>query len=142
MSMIVAAIVFVPLLAVALAHFVWALGGSWPLRDRTMLPKVVIGIPGVTRVPRLGSLVVSIAVMAAGVAALALADHTGGGIWLTLGGVALAAVFIARGVAGYTAGWRAKFSEEPFATLDRRNYSPLCLIIGAGFLVLALMRLL
>ena len=54
---------------------------------------------------------------------------------------AIAAVFIGRGILGYTAGWRARFPTEPFATLDRKNYSPLCLWIGAGFLILVLMRL-
>jgi len=53
----------------------------------------------------------------------------------------LAAIFLARGAVGYTSGWRAQFSEEPFATLDRRNYSPLSLFIGAGFLLLVAMRL-
>ena len=54
----------------------------------------------------------------------------------------LALVFLARGVLGYTAGWRARFPTEPFATLDRKNYSPLCLVLGAGFLILVVMRLL
>ena len=141
MSMVVAAVVFIPLLAIAIAHFVWSLGGSWPIRDKAMLPKVVLGIPGATRVPRLASFVVSVAILAAGVVALALADHTAGSIWLTLLGVVLGAVFVARGILGYTSRWRAKFTEEPFATLDRRNYSPLCLILGAGFWLLVLMRL-
>ena len=56
-------------------------------------------------------------------------------------GAGLAALFLARGAIGYTAGWRAQFPEEPFATLDRRNYSPLSLFIGVGFLLLVLMRL-
>jgi len=80
-------------------------------------------------------------VLAAGIVALALADHTSGGITLTLLGVLLAIVFIARGILGYTPGWRARFPTEPFATLDRKNYSPLCLWIGAGYIILVLMRL-
>jgi hypothetical protein len=141
MSMFVAALIFVVLLTVAIAHFMWAVGSPWPIRDPVLLAKTVIGVPGVTRVPRLASLIVSIAVLAAGVVALALADHTGGGLLLTLAGVALAAVFLGRGAVGYTAGWRARFSEEPFATLDRKNYSPLCIALGAGFLLLVIMRL-
>jgi hypothetical protein len=141
MSMIVAAIIFVPLQAIAIAHFVWSLGGSWPLRDKAMLPRAVIGIPGTKQVPRLAAFAVSVAVLATGVMALALADPTAGGLWLTVLGLVAGAVFIVRGALGYTARWRAKFSDEPFATLDRRNYSPLCLVIGAGFWVLVLMRL-
>ena len=142
MSMFIAAIVFVPLLAIAIAHLMWSMGLSWPIRDKTMLARTVIGRPGATRVPRLASFVIALLVLAAGTVALALADKTGGGIWLTLIGAVLAAIFLARGAIGYTAGWRAQFSEEPFATLDRRNYSPLSLFIGAGFLLLVAMRLL
>jgi hypothetical protein len=142
MSMLVAAIIFVLLLAVAIAHFVWSIGASWPIRDKAMLAQTVIGRPGVTRVPRLMSLAIAILVLAAGTIGLALADKTSGGLWLTLAGGVLAAIFLARGAVGYTSGWRAQFSEEPFATLDRRNYSPLSLFIGAGFLLLVAMRLL
>lgn len=141
MSMLVAALIFVVLLAVAIAHLLWAVGSPWPIRDRELLARTVIGIPGVTRVPRFASLMVSIAVFAAGVLALALADHTGGGVLLTLIGIALAAIFLGRGLIGYTAGWRARFSAEPFATLDRKNYSPLCIGIGIAYIVLVIMRL-
>ena len=141
MSMLIAAITFIPLLAIAIAHFMWSMGMSWPIRDKAMLARTVIGRAGATRVPRLASLLIALLVLAAGIVGLALADKTGGGIWLTLIGAVLAAVFLARGAIGYTAGWRAQFPEEPFATLDRRNYSPLSLFIGAGFLLLVLMRL-
>jgi hypothetical protein len=141
--MIIASIIFVALLAVSIAHFVWSFGGTWPLRSRELLIKTVYGRPGMTRPPaRLPTFVVAVLILAAGVIALALADHTGGGILLTVTGAVLAIIFIGRGVIGYTAGWRAVFSEEPFATLDRRNYSPLCLILGAGYLILVVMRLL
>lgn len=141
MSMIVAAIMFIPLLAIAIATFVWSLGGSWPIRDKAMLPDVVLGIPGTARIPRLGAFLTSVAVLAAGIVALALADHTGGGVWLTVLGAVLGGAFIGRGVFGYMEWWRVLFSAEPFATLDRRNYSPLCLVLGAGFLLLVVMRL-
>jgi len=141
MNMIVASIVFVILLAVALAHLLWAIGSRWPIRDPELLAKTVIGRPGVTRVPRLGALVTAVVVFAAGIFALSLADHDAGDWWLTLIGVALAAVFLGRGALGYTAGWRASHPVEPFVTNDRRVYSPLCLIVGAGFVILVIMRL-
>ncbi|MDC9825867.1 DUF3995 domain-containing protein [Devosia sp. ZB163] len=141
MSMFVAALIFVVLLAVAIAHFMWAIGSPWPIRDPALLARTVIGRPGVTRVPRLASLAVSILVLAAGVFALSLADHTAGGWWLSVVGLLLAALFLGRGAIGYTDGWRARFSEEPFATLDRKNYSPLCLALGIGYLLLVIMRL-
>jgi hypothetical protein len=141
MSMFASALVFIALLAVSIAHFTWAFGGAWPIRDKAMLARTVIGRPGVTHVPRLASLVVAIIVLAAGIVALALADKTGGGPWLTALGAAIGLVFLARGVAGYTQRWRAAFPEEPFATLDRRNYSPLCLFVALGFFILVVLRL-
>ena len=141
MSMFVAALIFVVLLTVSIAHLMWAIGAPWPIRDPELLARTVIGRPGVTRVPRLAALIVAILVLAAGILALSLADHTAGDWWLTLIGVALAALFLGRGAIGYTQAWRARFSEEPFATLDRNNYSPLCLALGVGFLLLVIMRL-
>lgn len=141
MSMLIAALIFVVLLAVAIAHFLWSFGSRWPIRDPELLARTVIGKPGVTRVPKLASFVVSLLVLTAGILALSLADRTAGGLWLTLVGMLLAAVFLARGAIGYTARWRAVFSQEPFATLDRKNYSPLCLALGAGYLILVIMRL-
>lgn len=142
MSMVIAALIFVVLLAVALAHFLWSIGSRWPIRDPELLARTVVGKPGVTRVPRLAALVIAVLVLAIGIAALSLADHSAGGVPLTLLGLLLAAVFLGRGYAGYTARWRAVFSEEPFATLDRRNYSPLCIAIGVGFVILVIMRFL
>jgi len=141
MSMLIAALIFVVLLAVAIAHFLWSIGSRWPIRDPELLARTVVGKPGVTRVPKFASFIVSLLVLAAGVLALSLADHTAGGWWLTLIGVLLAAVFLGRGAIGYTGRWRATFSAEPFATLDRKNYSPLCIALGVGYLLLVIMRL-
>ncbi len=142
MNMLVASLTFVPLLMLALAHFLWSFGNTWPIRNETLLAQTVVGTPGVSRMPnRFLTFIVSLLALAAGIVALALADHTSGGWWLTLIGALLAIAFIARGVLGYTAGWRARFPTEPFATLDRKNYSPLCFWIGAGFLILVAMRL-
>jgi hypothetical protein len=143
MNMVVGSLTFVPLLMVAYAHLVWSLGRTWPIRNEVLLAQTVVGTPGITQMPsRWLTLLVSILLLAAGVVALALADHASGGAWLTLLGALLAIGFIGRGVLGYTAGWRARFPTEPFATLDRKNYSPLSFWIGTGFLILVVMRLL
>lgn len=142
MSMLVASLIFVALLAVAIAHFIWSIGGTWPIRNEALLAKTVVGLPGITKMPpKIASFAVAAAVLAAGIVALSLADDMAGGGWLTAVGVLLGLLFLGRGTLGYTAGWRARFSEEPFATLDRKNYSPLCLAIGAGFLILVVVRL-
>ncbi|MEO7222788.1 MAG: DUF3995 domain-containing protein [Devosia sp.] len=143
MNMIVASLTFVPLLMVACAHFLWSLGRTWPIRNEVLLAQSVVGTPGITQMPnKLLIFVVSLLILASGIVALALADHASGGWWLTVLGALLAIVFIGRGVLGYTEVWRERFPTEPFATLDRRNYSPLCFWIGAGFVILVVMRLL
>lgn len=142
MNMIAASVVFVVLLTVALAHLLWAIGSRWPIRDSELLAKTVIGRPGVTRVPRLYSLFVAILTLAAGIIALSLADHDAGDWWLTGLGVVLATLFLGRGVFGYSATFKARYSLEPFVTNNRRVYAPLCLVVGAGFLILVIMRLL
>jgi TRAP-type C4-dicarboxylate transport system permease large subunit len=59
--------------------------------------------------------------------------------WLTrLTGAVIAAVFVVRGIAGYVPAWRRRHSAEPFATLDRRIYAPLCLALGAGSITILL----
>lgn len=143
MSMLIAALVFIPLLAIAMAHFVWSLGGTWPIRNPELLARTVVGRSGITTMPpRILSFGVAALTLAAGVLALALADPTGGGPLLDGLGLLAGLLFLARGAAGYTAAWRVRFPEEPFATLDRKTYAPLCLLLGAGFLILVLMRLL
>lgn len=142
MIMGIAALVFIPLLAIAIAYFMWAIGRTWPLRDKDVLRQAITGRPGKTELPsRWSFLLVSILTLAAGVVALSLADHDAGGAWLTALGTALGLLFLARGVAGYTPGWRRTFSADPFVTLDRRTYSPLALFLGAGFLLLVILRL-
>lgn len=142
MIMGIAALVFIPLLAIALAYLVWAIGRTWPLRDKEMLAKTITGRPGKSGLPsRWSFLLVAVFMLAAGIVALSLADETAGGAALTGLGFVLGLLFLARGVAGYVPAWRTTFSAEPFATLDRRNYSPLALFLGAGFLLLVILRL-
>ena len=141
MNMVIAAIAFVLLFTMALAYLLWAVGSRWPVKNPELLARSVVGRPGATRVSRVRSLLYCIGLLAAGIVALSVADPEAGGLPLTLAALLLAILFAARGVAGYTARWRAYFPVEPFATLDRRNYSPLFLAIGAGFAILFVMRL-
>ncbi len=142
MNMLVASLTFVPLLMLALALLLWSVGRTWPIRNEALLAQTVVGAPGITRMPRrLLLFALAVLTLATGIVALSLADHDSGGLPLTLLGLLLAAAFFVRGGIGYTAGWRARFPTEPFATLDRRNYAPLSFWIGAGFLILVVMRL-
>jgi len=143
MSMLIAAFMFIALLAVSTAHFLWSIGRTWPIRGEKLLAQTVVGTAGIERMPpRLASFAVSIATLVAGIAALALADHDGGGQWLTLAGFGFALLFLARGIIGYTSWWAAQTPEPNFRLNDRRVYSPLCLFLGLGFLALAILRLL
>lgn len=142
MSMFISALICVSLLAISFAHLMWSLGVRWPTRDEALLARTVTGFAGVTKMPpRWMSLGVAVLTFAASVWALALADHNGGGPLLTLIGVVLGAIFLARGVIGFTPGWAQKTPEEPFRSNDRRVYSPMCIALGVGFLALVLMRL-
>lgn len=143
MSMLVGSLTFLPLLMVAFVHFLWSIGYTWPIRSEELLVRTVVGTSGATRMPNRGLMLLgAVAVLAGGVVALALADPVSGGWSLNVLGLLLAAIFVGRGVLSYTPAWRARHPVEPFASLDRKNYGPLCFWIGAGFLILVLMRLL
>jgi hypothetical protein len=143
MSMLISALMFVILLAVSTAHFLWSIGRTWPIRTEKLLAQTVVGFEGIERMPpRLASFGVSVATLAAGIIALALADHDGGGLALSLLGLPLAAIFLARGIIGYTPWW-AKMTPEPnFRLNDTRVYSPLCLFLAVGFIALIILRFL
>ncbi len=141
MSMLVAALVFMPLLAIALANFLWTFGAIWPIRSRELLAKAIIGTPGATRVPRLRALFTALFCFGIGVLALSLGDHDAGGLPLTLSALPAAAPFLVRGALPYTARWQQEHSEPAFARSDRRVYGPICLFIGAGLLLMMVLRL-
>ena len=127
-------------LFIAGLHAHWGLGGRWPAADRERLAKAAVGTPGIAGMPGAASCFL--------VAAILLLVATwplfGAGLaiegwphWLTmLAGAGIATVFVGRGIAGYTSAWRKRFSEKPFASLDRSIYSPLCLALGAGYIAI------
>jgi hypothetical protein len=123
---------------IAVLHASWGLGGHWPAASAERLAKAAVGTPSVSRMPGPVACLI-VAALLAGVASWPL---LAAGLlpeawprWLTaLAGAGVAAAFVARGVAGYMRAWRRRFPEQPFATYDRRYYSPLCLALGAGYL--------
>ena len=143
MSIPIASLMFVLLLAIAVAHLLWSIGQTWPIRSEKLLAQTVVGSRDIQHMPpRRLSFAIAVATLVAGILALALADHDSGGALLTLLGLPLAAMFLGRGVVGYTSWWAAKTPEPNFRLNDRRVYSPLCLLLGGGFLALVIMRLL
>lgn len=129
----IASLVFVPLLAVTMVHFLWAFGSTFPAQSKTALAETVFGRQKMP--PRWVSFLVALAVFAAGIWALALSDSSTD-IILRGGGALLALIFLGRGIIGFTPTWRRTLSAEPFATMNRKFYSPLCLGLGAGFIYL------
>jgi hypothetical protein len=125
------------LACVSALHFYWGFGGLWPGHDPKSLAAAAIGDPRLDRLPaaRLTFTVASMIAVAAAwpVAAPYLAFPR----LIPLGSLLLAAVFLARGVAGYAPFFRRRHSLQPFAKLNRWFYSPLCLVLGAGFVYLA-----
>lgn len=141
-AMLIAAAVGIALLAIAIAHLLWSVGIMWPIRDRKLLAQSVVGTPGIERMPPFyASFAVFVVTAAACVIAFSVADPVSGGLPLTLLAGFAGLVFLARGIIGYTSWWVARTPTQPFRALDRKTYSPLCLLLGIGFLILVLMRL-
>lgn len=138
-----AALLLASLLALlAGLHVYWGFGGVWPGTDHKSCARAVAGFRGIDRMPPPAA---AFAVAAALLAAALVAPALAGVIILPLpfglvllAGVAAAAVFLGRGIAGFTPAWRKLTPEMPFARNDRRWFSPLSLLIGAGFATLSL----
>jgi Protein of unknown function (DUF3995) len=127
------------LVAISALHVAWGFGVRWPRRDEQALAALVVGYNRNRMPPPLQCFVAAGAILAAGVVVALVAGSVHLPIapaLVTLAGVGGTAVFAGRGVAGYLPAWRARFPRQPFATLDRRIYSPLCLAIAATCAVL------
>lgn len=123
------------LLLIAALHLLWGLNVYFPASDETSLARAVVGARGITQMPNL---------FACSFVAVALLIGTGivlrlGGflelsavpLWLfRLAGAGFAFVLLARGIVGFLPFWAEITPEEPFKTLNRQFYSPLCIALG------------
>lgn len=137
------AIILSALLAlIGLMHFYWAIGGLWPGKDEKSLARTVIGVKNIKKMPPMAlTLLVSLAILAAAFWPLmwrGIIDYPLPQSLIWLGMIALTFVFLGRGIAGYLPFFKRSNGEQPFARLNARYYSPLCLLLGAGFAVLLL----
>jgi hypothetical protein len=137
------AILIVVLVALAALHAWWGVGGRWPGHDERSLVELVIGRTRSMRMPSLVRclLVASALFAAAGLVAvkskvIAVDFGTAGEVLVQVGFWIAGAVFALRGLAGYIRPVFAYADGTPFASLNRRFYSPLCLLIAAGFAVI------
>jgi len=134
--------IFSVLLVVSLVHLGWAFGMAWPAKQREMLVPAVVGLPKGTPMPPAAlTVLVAFAILGLGVVALwgaglfALPAFAGLKGWALLG---VAAIFGLRGVATYLPFGPFKVSVEPFRTLNWRYFSPLCLLLSAGYMTIFL----
>jgi hypothetical protein len=142
---ILALIAFAVLTAIAVLHAAWGLKIVWPAASERKLIAMAVGQKGRKRMPPPWQcFIVAAAVFLQGVVALIAADWIATPLsrsFVALLTLLCATGFIARGVIGLTAGWRARHPQQPFATLDREYFSPLCLALGAAFVLLTLYSL-
>ncbi len=132
-ALLIAAVLF----PIALLHAAWAFGVHWPAQNEPMLVKTVVGQPGMTRMPGFAlTLAVAFGIAGTGLfalwgahlVALPLPD------WVrSTGLLLLAGLFGLRGLSSYVLIRLGARRVEPFTSLDRRYYAPLCLAIGVGF---------
>lgn len=142
MSAVIAVALALLLIAVAGLHAYWGRGGLWPAASEEELIATVIGNAQARRMPSPGlCLLVALAIGVTAIWPLLLVQApgmVGVQVLIRLVGLAILAVFLLRGVAGFLPAWRRLHPREPFASYDRRYYSPLCLLIAAGYAVLLL----
>ena len=123
---------WIVLAAIAVLHAAWGLGSHWPCESERPV-RTAGGTPARPMYPPL-LLPVARCCRRLGVAAVRrrLLPEAWPR-WLTCWPAPASRGISGRGVAGYTPAWRRLQSAEPFATLDRRYYAPLCLALGTGF---------
>ncbi|MBO6896690.1 MAG: DUF3995 domain-containing protein [Shimia sp.] len=130
LAVFISALLLVP----AALHLLWAIGAWMPIRDEAALARATVGAPGITKMP--GPIPCALVFVALSFAASLPHLTTFPQRSLLL--LSIAAVFLLRGIAAYLPAWRKLVPEEPFATLDQRYYGPLCLVLGASFLLFTL----
>ena len=136
----IAILLFLVLAGIAGLHAYWALGGLWPCHDEASLVRTVVGTKHRSVMPPVWlTLVVAALIFAAALVPLFVTAILKAALppMLAYSGLAvLAAIFVVRGVLAFTTAFHRRHGTEPFATLDRRIYGPLCLVIGTGYLAL------
>jgi hypothetical protein len=139
MIAIIAWCIFIVLTAIAAIHVAWGTGMRWPRKSEAELVTAVVGHRSDKMPAPNQCYLAALAIFIPGAIALLLAGlvQTPLPSWLVLfAGAGAALVFAGRGIAGYVPAWRARHPREPFASLDRQYYSPLCLLLAAGLVVL------
>ena len=147
---ILALLISGPLYIAAALHILWAFGSTWPCKSEDQLIRTVMGARQRGKHSKdqnsyLFKMFVTlwVAMMIAIAATLPLikigwlyAPIKPWVLSILLGGQG--AIFLLRGLAGYTSKWQQLTPLEPFRTLDKVFYSPICIALGSASLSLAL----
>lgn len=117
------------LLTLAGMHVNWALGGHWPMSDGNQLYERVTG-PGMSTPGPVETLAIAaLLAVAAGLVAVSAFDVA---TWISWGATALVGMTLAlRGVGGLVVSGLLR-RDSTFARLDRRYFSPMCLVLAVG----------
>ena len=130
------------LACVGLLHLMWAMRVHFPYASEQSLARAVVGRRGITKMPSpTACLIVSILLFGAAAWALLLGGYVALPFskWLTAPiGLVIGAVFLMRAIFGITPAFERGAPEQPFLSLNRKLYSPLCFLIGLGFVILVL----
>jgi hypothetical protein len=136
MRELLAFLLFAVVFALSFVHFQWSRGSHWPEESEAALARAVVG-NGRRRMPsRVACLAVSLLLAVVALWPLYALGHATE-LPMRQVSMVIAGTFVARGIAGYTPRWREYFYDQPFATRDRRYYSPLCLLLGVGYAAFA-----
>lgn len=127
--MIIASILSAVLIALAVLHVLWGIGFWFPIEDEAQLVRAVAGFADAEEMP--GAVPCALVAVALFMAVTCLWWPPGPFRFLAL--AVIGVVFVARGAVAFTPFWRKLTPVEPFATLDRKYYGPLCLVMGLGF---------
>ncbi|HAY07288.1 MAG TPA: hypothetical protein DCY26_11605 [Hyphomonas sp.] len=143
LAQLVATLLSVSLASAGLLYVLWAAGSNFPFANEQALARSIIGRRGITRVPsRATFLYLAVLLLAAALAAFMMGGFSEqvpqSKPFLAPVGALLAATFIGRGIAGILPAFERSAPEQPYLSLNRRFYSPLCGLAGIGFAFLTL----
>lgn len=131
-------LIAIVLTVIAGLHALWGARIWWPFGSEEDLVAGVVGGLDMFKAPsKVATFAVVVALLISAMWALILSGWVNAEIlpdWIvSLGGAGIAVVFLGRGVFGLTPAFARMTPVEPFRTLDRKYYTPLCIVLGCGF---------
>lgn len=141
MAPLLGTLLAIVLSVLGLLHVIWAAGMSFPFPNQQSLARSIVGRRGITRLPSRASVaLLGMLLLFAASAAIIMGhyapDFPALKLLLVPVGLFLAAIFLLRGLVGILPAFERAAPEQPFLSLNRRVYSPVCALIGIGFLTL------